>query len=373
VTRSEPGADRAGRTRRGRRTPRRLAVLALAALVALTGCSPPLDPLVEAALERPLPAPAGGAPSQERARRVLGEPRSQQPWLSGVWAGGDVGTGARVEAFGAWRGTPVDAVTMYPAYRTWEEIEASTWHIETYADTPAVLVYGLPMLPSNGEGSFASILAGEHDAVYAKVARDLVTRGRGSSVVRIGLEANGDWFPWNATADTAPAFRAAFRHVVSVLRAEAPELVIDFDIACGTQLRGQRGRTDALELLYPGDDAVDLVGCDAYDWYHTASRDQQSWERTLRPTSSVGLADVADFARSRGKGMSVPEWGLASPEEEGLGDNPYFITQVRGFFEANSDVLVLEGYFSEPETSLASSIWDPDQNPRSSEVYARLW
>jgi hypothetical protein len=36
-------------------------------------------------------------------------------------------------------------------------------------------------------------------------------------------------------------------------------------------------------------------------------------------------------------------------------------------------VLVLESYFSEPETSLANSIWDPDQNPRSSAVYARLW
>ena len=74
-----------------------------------------------------------------------------------------------------------------------------------------------------------------------------------------------------------------------------------------------------------------------------------------------------------GKGLSIPEWGLASPADGGLGDNPFYIEKMRSFFEANADVLVLESYFSEPETSMANSIWDPDQNPRSSAVYARLW
>jgi hypothetical protein len=56
-----------------------------------------------------------------------------------------------------------------------------------------------------------------------------------------------------------------------------------------------------------------------------------------------------------------------------VGDNPFFIEKVRSFFNANKDVLVLEGYFSEPNTSLANSVWDPTQMPRSAEVYARLW
>ena len=55
------------------------------------------------------------------------------------------------------------------------------------------------------------------------------------------------------------------------------------------------------------------------------------------------------------------------------GDNPFYIEKMRSFFEANADVLVLESYFSEPETSLANSIWDPDQNSQASAVYARLW
>ena len=108
--------------------------------------------------------------------------------------------------------------------------------------------------------------------MYRKVARDLVTEGRGRSIVRIGWEANGDWFRWNATARTAPQYVAAFRHIVGVLRSVAPDLVIDFDISCGVPLRGQKDRLAALTELYPGDDAVDIVGCDTYDWYNTKAR-----------------------------------------------------------------------------------------------------
>jgi hypothetical protein len=45
-----------------------------------------------------------------------------------------------------------------------------------------------------------------------------------------------------------------------------------------------------------------------------------------------------------------------------MGDNSFFIEKARSFFEDNADILVLEGYFSEPETSLANSIWGPSPN-----------
>ena len=229
------------------------------------------------------------------------------------------------------------------------------------------------MLPDKGDGDFLSIVNGDHDWVYRKVARDLVREGRGRSIVRIGWEANGDWFRWDATARTASQYVAAFRHIVAVLRSVAPDLVIDFDISCGVALRGQRDRLAALTELYPGDDAVDIVGCDTYDWYNTKALNEVSWNAAIRPHDAVGIADVADFARARGKGLAFPEWGLASPADGGLGDNPFYIEKMRSFFEANADVLVLESYFSEPETSLANSIWNPDQNSQSSAVYARLW
>jgi hypothetical protein len=320
-----------------------------------------------------VPVPRPDAPSLQRARALLGPSPSGEPWHSGIWAGGGTAQTKRVQAFGRWRGTATDAATMYPESTTWQTIHDSHWHVTTYAGFDGTLVYGLPMLPNTGVGDFGTITKGEHDWVYRKVAHNLLSEGRDRSIVRIGWEANGDWFPWRASAKTASQYVRAYRHIVAVLQSVAPDLVIDFDIACGTHLLGQHDRLDALTELYPGDDVVDIVGCDTYDWYHTKAENPTTWRAAIRPADRVGIADVADFARQHGKGLSIPEWGLASPADGGLGDNPYYIEKMHSFFEANADVLVLESYFSEPETSLANSIWDPDQNPRSSAVYARLW
>jgi hypothetical protein len=317
--------------------------------------------------------PRPGPPGLHRARSLLGSPRSGGAWFSGVWPGGDTISGARADNFGAWRGTAVDAATTYPESKTWQSIHDSTWHITTYAGFAGVLSYGMPILPSDEEGTFASIVAGEHDWVYRKVAQDLVAYGRGASIVRIGWEANGEWFPWNTTVKRAAAYRAAYRHIVAIMKAEAPDMVIDFDLACGTKLRGQSDRLDALTLLYPGDDVVDLIGCDTFDWDNTMASSERSWDLSTRPADSIGIQDVADFARAHGKGLTVPEWGLASEAEGGEGDNPYYIKQMRSFFEANADLLVLESYFNEPATSIANSLWDPTQAESSAVIYQKLW
>jgi hypothetical protein len=319
------------------------------------------------------PTTESSRPADLPARKSLGTPPSRGRWFSGAWAGGGDASTQRVVAFGSWRGTPMDAATAYPEMDTWQELHDSNWHITTFNGFEGILSFGLPMLPEEDKGDFSAIVRGEHDWVYQDVARDLVTNGRGRSVVRIGWEANGDWFPWGASATDAPEYVAAYRHIVEVLHRVAPDLVIDFDLSCGTALRGQTDRLDALNLLYPGDDVVDLVGCDFFDWHATASTDEASWSRSIKPANAVGIQDVADFARTHGKGLTYPEWGLASHEEGGMGDNSFFIEKVRSFFEDNADILVLEGYFSEPETSLANSVWDPVQMPESARAYERLW
>jgi hypothetical protein len=354
--------DEDPRPRRPRRPPHRRFRLALVVLLAVG--------LVVTAVSlsdyRLIGLPTGPSPTVRL-------PPSGGKSYSGIWAGGGPASTARVQAFGIWRGTATDSVTVYPQAYTWQDIHDSDWHVNTYQGFDGILVYGLPMLPDSRDGDFASIVAGKHDWVYEQVARDLRAAGRARSVVRIGWEANGDWFPWKATARSARGYIAAYRHIVAVLRTTLPDVVIDFDIACGTPLRGQQDRLDALNLLYPGDDAVDIVGCDTYDWYQTRVFDEASWEASIRPHNRVGIGDVAEFARRHGKGLSIPEWGLASPTEGGSGDNPLYLERMRSFFEANADILVLEGYFSEPATSIANSLWDPDQNPRSAETYARLW
>ena len=316
--------------------------------------------------------PAAAAPGT-MARKYLGKPRSGLPWHSGAWPG-EYMNAANATKWGTWRGRASDATPSFPEDNTWKQMRESTWHIETYQGFKGTLVYGVPILPRNAKATeLKRVAAGSQDATFRRIARDLKGYTSGPTVARIGWEANGDWMAFSATRSTAADYRAAFRRVAQVMKKENPKLVIDFDINCGTPLRGQRHRLDSLTALYPGDDVVDLIGCDTYDWDVLKAKTEKQWKASLRPRNSVGIQDVADFARKRKKGLSFPEWGLTHAYD-GNGDNPFYIRKMHQFFRANSDVLVLENYFNVPDKHMKNSIWSvKPQNPKSGAEYKRLW
>lgn len=321
------------------------------------------------------PTAGSGSAALPARHRRFGLPqasKSGRAWLSGAWLGGQFNAGA-LRSFGGWRGSAVETVTTYSEKSSFAAIRDEDWSIYTFKGFPGTLTYGLSILPDNGQGSLATIAAGRHDDVWRGVARNLVKHGRGRSIVRIGLEANGTWFRWGATARTASTFRAAFRRVAKVMKSQAPGLIIDFNIGCGVKLQGSTNRLAPLTMLYPGDDVVNIIGCDHYDSWSTRANSAKSWAAAIRPRAGAGLADVAAFARAHRKGFSVPEWGLTKKAAAGLGDNSYMIVKMRQFLQANRDVLVYENYFNESDSFLASSLWNPVQNSRSGKAYRQLW
>jgi hypothetical protein len=302
----------------------------------------------------------------------LGSSRSGLPWLSGVWSGGRF-TPSAIAAYGSWRGRPIDIVTAYSRRDSYRAIASEAWSINVWKGMPGRLNYGLALLPDSGEGSLRSIARGDQDWVWRSVAQNLKSAGRGNSIVRIGWEANLPDWRWGVAADGAADYRRAFRRVAQVLRAVAPGLVIDFGIGCGQGLRGSSSRTAALTALYPGDDVVDLIHCDVYDWWQTKVKGSNTVPLT-KPHHGVGLADVAAFARTHGKLMGVGEWGLAAPHNgNGGGDNPAFIKAMHGFIRQNLDVFAYECYFDEPASYLKSSLTAGSQNPGAAETYRSLW
>lgn len=295
-------------------------------------------------------------------------------WLSGAFLAPSIDLESAA-AMGEWRGSPLDVIQVYPDYGTWRQMVDYPGPLEELAGFDGVLLYGLPLLPDDGSGSLAEVAEGRHDAVFASIADALGRTGHEDAVVRVGLEANGDWFPWGATAESASTFRAAARRVMALMSERTPELRMAFDITCGRPLDGSDDRMAALTELYPGDDLTDVIGCDHYDTYYVAATSEEGWSQALRPTAAPGLSDVADFARSRGKQFAVPEWGL-SHQSQGAGDNPAFIGLMRQFFEANADVLAIEAYFDEPDGYIDSALWGNAEgsiNPQSAAEYRRLW
>lgn len=294
-------------------------------------------------------------------------------WSSGAWVGSSMSADS-MSGFGRWRDRPVHVATTYPAHETWQELENSSWHVDTFDGFPGRLSYGLPLLPTDEPATLEEVASGAHDEVFEKIARHLVDAGRGDSYVRLGWEANGTWSPWGATAETAPAYREAYRQVVTVMRRTAPDLRFVFDITCGTSLTGSEDRMASFTAPYPGDDVVDVIGCDIYDWHQTKAETPEEWaEDVLAPDDSPGLDDLARFGRERNKPIAVPEWGLAAVAQDGNGDNPFYVEQMFAWFEAHAEQLEYEAYFDENSSTVHSSLWQTERNPKSAAAYRRLW
>lgn len=325
----------------------------------------------------PSPSPAAGpatpspsAAPQSMARALYGKPRSGLEWHSGFWTGGSVDR-RHIEAAGAWRGAPMDFATVYPAYGTWAEIQNSIWAISGFAGYRGRLAYGLPLLPKNRKGKWQDVISGRRDSVFTGIARDLVRYGHGDAAIRMGVEANGYWFPWSVTSDTVDEFHAAYERIRSLMLDVSPDFTFWLDLNCGTALDGAPDRMAPLWLMYPGDDLVDGISMDHYNRFKLLAADEASWQKAIAPSWAPGLQDGVDFARLHGKGFAVPEWGLDGVQ--GPGDSPFFMQQMFDFFSQNADVLVYENYFNEVDPYIAAGLYESRKNPKSAALYRTLW
>lgn len=284
-------------------------------------------------------------------------------WPSGAWPGGTNDRDA-VKAFEVMRRRALDVISTSDQRLHWNDIATDFYGVDRYAGLPGRLSIAVPMLPDDRSSSFADVIAGKHDAEFRSLAAGLVARGRGDSILRLGWEFTGDWQPW--AAFDAVAFKAAFRREVAVIRAAAPDILIDWN--------GNYGPSHVphtLNELWPGDDVVDIVGVDAYDRVYFHVGDERSWQEYVnRPDG--GLLAWYDFARQHGKKLSVPEWALYADNPSGS-DNPFYVQKMYSFFAAHASTIAYECYFNERATYIRSSLIGPVQNPRSAAAYGQLF
>jgi len=310
----------------------------------------------------PTPGTAGAA-----AVALWGPTRSGLPWHSGIWAGGGAQSGARMAAAGTFLGHTIDCGLAYSYPRdTWATISnTGNWGI--YGNWPGKILFGLAMLPGEAAGRWDQILNGSHDYVFQGHANAALAANRGDSIIRVGWECNGNWYPWAASRSTAGDFKLAWRRIRNIMKAIAPNLKFWFDSAAASQYMGRvenvANRTLEITELYPGDDIVDGIGVDHYDFFGVKAKTNAEWANALRPAHRAGIQDYVDFARARGKPFGMPEWG--THKVDGYGDNTFFMQKMWEFFVANSDVLAYEAYFSENANYIQNAIFDPDQNPNS--------
>ncbi len=140
-------------------------------------------------------------------------------------------------------------------------------------------------------------------------------------------EMNGTWYPWavGVNGNTAADYRAAWIHTHDLMRAEGADLV-RFVWAPMTAIPG----ISDFESAYPGDDYVDEIGVDGYNWGDDGTHGWASPDylftaslarlRALAPSkpiliAEVGSADSPDPAR---KAAWISEFVTVATTEPGV-------------------------------------------------------
>ncbi|SHI22729.1 glycoside hydrolase family 26 protein [Streptomyces sp. 3214.6] len=268
---------------------------------------------------------------------------------------------ARIAQLSNWLGGAELRVghTYLPGDR-WRNIEGQPGFLDAWArwrlaKDDRMFVLNVPMMQRNEEGvsdtEVGRLLrlgaAGEFDHHFRTLAERLVALKVPDTVIVLGWEMNGITYTHRCGPDPE-AWKKYWNRIVSTMRS-VPGQKFRFDF---TPSRGK----DAVPWTqcYPGDDTVDIIGMDSYDQPTGLSFDEQVKE-------PYGLQEHVEFARTHGKPISYPEWGLFRN-----GDNAEYMRRMLAWMDEHKPLYnTLTDY-------CPHGVWQCRQNPQSSAVYRSL-
>ena len=199
---------------------------------------------------------------QRMYRRPVARPLASQVRF-GAFAGGRTGQGTQLAQLEQELGS---RVAIASSFRGAGDLFPSGEQLQDAASGHTLLVAW--DLGSGADSRFATWTSGAHDDYLRAEAR--TARAFGSDVyLRPWAEMNGDWSPFQPTADgsrpaggTPQEFIAAWRHVVGLFRSEgATNVKWVFNPTTDTY-----AQTTDVRTVFPGADVVDVLGLDGYNW-----------------------------------------------------------------------------------------------------------
>lgn len=154
-----------------------------------------------------------------------------------------------------------------------------------------------------------ALLRGEYDTYILQYAQDAATADV-PLMLRWGHEFNGDWYPWTVSKNGRdPAlFARAWRHVVLLFRRAGAHKVQHVWCYNNDSVPGEPWN-DPFKA-YPGDDVVDWIGIDGYNFGNS-----QSWSKWKSFDECFGAAYAAARRHAPSKPIVIGE--MASSEGGG--------------------------------------------------------
>ena len=241
------------------------------------------------------------------------------------------------------------------AQSTWDDFFRLNWVPGVWSKlNPARnVVWSVPLTVKGT--SLADVADGLHDAEFEAAAR-AIAEAQPRAIIRLGWEMNLVSMAWSAK-DREADYIKAFRRVVGIFRGYSSGFKYDWCPGWGPQ-------DSAADLAYPGDDVVDYIGLDVYDFKYDGSV-RERWDNFYLK-APFGLQWHREFAARHGKPMSYPEWGVGN-----FGDNPFFVQQMHDWFAANEHNIAYAAYFD------VDGLWptqiDNDQFPQSRKLFRKLF
>ncbi|MEU0048661.1 glycosyl hydrolase [Streptomyces sp. NPDC006309] len=265
---------------------------------------------------------------------------------------------ARMAELSHWLGgTELKVAHTYLPGGTWQDIEGPPGFLDVWANwrrekADRTLVLNVPMQERNEENVpdsevrrlLGQAAAGAFDHHFRALAERLVRLKVPDTVIVLGWEMNGTTYTHRCGPDPE-AWKTYWNRIVTTMRS-VPGQAFRFDFT------PSRGR-DAVPWTecYPGDDTVDVIGMDSYDQPRGMPFDEQVKE-------PFGLQQHVEFAKSHGKPVSYPEWGLFRN-----GDNAEYMRRMLAWIDEHRPLYnTLTDY-------CPHGVWQCSANPRSASVY----
>ena len=150
------------------------------------------------------------------------------------------------------------------------------------------------------ESLLPTILTGGYDDFFQAYARDAKAYGK-PVYLRFGFEMNGDWFSWG---NQPPEFKAAWQHAHAIFSAEGADNVI---WVWAPNFVSIPRENNPIESYYPGDEFVDWVGVDGYNFgdHHDQWHSWESFTQVFDPALALFAERYPD------KPVMLAEFGSA--------------------------------------------------------------
>lgn len=173
---------------------------------------------------------------------------------------------------------------------------------------PMVTWQPFPRSPDAEESVTRAIASGSYDDVLSSWVHDLsqwisIAPDERRFYFRPFPEMNGDWIPWGADATTIDDFVTSWRHLYEML---ADTGLTDDQVQWVWNPNATEHGTHDTESYYPGDEYVDWIGIDGYNFGN--SRSSTTWQSPEEVFDPM-LDRVTDLAE---KPIALPEFGTTS-------------------------------------------------------------